>query len=62
MIETYCGDFDLGSNARNVDILGYSGAAVSARAGYLKLQGDAEYRVMTIILPIIINDVWAQVG
>jgi len=34
---------------------------LSALAGYLNQDGKL-YRVMTVTLPIIINDIWAQVA
>jgi hypothetical protein len=59
LLGEYSGDFDLGTNVRNVDLLGASGTPLSARAGYLN-QDNKLYRVMTITLPIMINDLWAQ--
>lgn len=61
LLTTYSGDFDLGSNVRCVDLLGAYGTALSAQAGYLEQDG-AVYRVMTITLPLILNDLWAQVA
>jgi len=54
------GDFDLGGNVRNVDLLGQAGTPLSAQAGYLNQDGKL-FRVMTILLPLIVNDVWEQV-
>jgi len=55
-------DFDLGGDAdvRAVDLLGMSGETLSAQAGYIEIDRKM-YRVMTINVPIIINDMWAQV-
>jgi hypothetical protein len=55
----YSQDFDLGGSIRNVDLLGESGAGLSAQAGYLNQSGTI-YRIVTIVLPVIINDVWGQ--
>lgn len=56
----YSGDFELGSSVRNVDLLGQAGAPLSAQAGYINQDGKL-YRVMTILLPVIVNDLWDQV-
>ncbi len=53
------GDFDLGSEARHVDVFGAHGGNVRVRTGYMNLDG-AEYRVFQIRLPIVVDDVWAQ--
>ena len=56
----YQGDFDLGGLVESVDLLGRSGRRLEARAGYLSIDGKM-MRVMTITLPVIVNDVWTQV-
>jgi hypothetical protein len=56
----YCGAFTLGGLVRNVDIFGESGTALSALSGYVTMSGSV-YRVMTITLPVIINDEWPEV-
>ncbi|NUR03067.1 MAG: hypothetical protein HOY79_43130 [Streptomyces sp.] len=61
LMAAYSGDFTLGGLAREVDLLGAYGDPLSARAGYLA-EGGAEYRVMTITLPLIVNDLWEQVA
>lgn len=60
MMAAYSADFTLGGLIRNVDLLGQFGAALEARAGYLIL-GSAMYRVITIVLPLVVNDAWTQV-
>ncbi|MFD5509109.1 hypothetical protein ACFWIB_15210 [Streptomyces sp. NPDC127051] len=55
----YVGDFTLGGLVRNVDILGAHGQPLLVRAGYVQ-QSGAIYRVMTITLPVIVNDLWEQ--
>jgi hypothetical protein len=57
----YSGDFDLGSSARNIDLLGATGRTLSARGGYINLDGQI-FRVFDIFLPVIISDAWAQVA
>lgn len=61
LMAAYSGDFTLGGIVREVDLLGAYGDPLSARAGYLRESG-AEYRVMTITLPLIVNDLWEQVA
>ncbi|MFF3511533.1 hypothetical protein [Streptomyces sp. NPDC002573] len=61
LMAAYSGDFTLGDLVREVDLLGTYGDPLSARAGYLTTSG-AEYRVMTITLPLIVNDLWEQVA
>lgn len=61
LMAAYSGDFTLGGLVRDVDLLGRHGDPLSARAGYLTTSG-AEYRVMTITLPLIVNDLWEQVA
>jgi hypothetical protein len=59
LMSAYSGDFDLGGLVRNVDLLGQTGASLSGQAGYIS-QDNVLYRVFTITLPMIINDVWTQ--
>lgn len=61
LMNEYSGDYELGSalNVRCVDLLGQEGTPLNARAGYQTID-DKVYRVMTITLPLIINDVWDQ--
>lgn len=51
------GDFELGGNVRNVDVLGESGTALGWRAGYLNQDGRA-YRVVTLSVPLVVNDLY----
>lgn len=59
LMAAYTGDFTLGSEAANLDLLGASGEGLSARAGYLS-QDSHLYRVMVVSIPIIVNDVLDQ--
>lgn len=61
LMNAYSGDFELGGNVRNVDLLGQAGNPMAAVAGYLNI-GGTMYRVMDIALPLIVNDVWTQAG
>lgn len=42
-----------------VDLLGQSRSRLESRAGYLP-QGDITYRAMTIVIPIILPNLWPQ--
>jgi len=55
----YCGDFTLGGLVKNVDIFGGYGQSLDVRAGYLQQDG-ALYRVLTISLPVVVNDLWTE--
>lgn len=57
----YVGDFTLGGLVKHVDIFGAHGIPLLVRAGYVQ-QSGAVYRVMTITLPVIVNDLWEQVA
>lgn len=59
LITAYSGDFDLGGNARNVDLLGAHGTPLGLRAGYQQID-KTMYRVLDITIPIIVNDAWTQ--
>ena len=61
LIAAYSGDFDFGQTVRNVDLLGQHGHRLMAKAGYIPIDGKL-YRVMTVTLPVIINDMWDQAG
>lgn len=50
-------DFGLHPLVRNVDLRGQEGTPLSARAGYVEQSGTM-FRVMTITLPVLCNDVW----
>lgn len=59
LFTAYSGDFTLGGLVRHVDALGSEGAGLDAVFGYITVDG-AEYRVATITLPLIINDLWTE--
>jgi hypothetical protein len=59
LLGAFTGDFELGATVRNIDLLGQFGTPMSAVAGYLT-QDSRVYRVMTINLPIVLNDLWTQ--
>jgi len=55
------GDFELGGNARAIDLLGMAEAgALQSQAGYVNVDSTL-YRVIDISIPVIVNDAWDQV-
>lgn len=60
LMTAYSGDFDLGGTIRNVDLLGAHGAPLGAQAGYLPFPDGPVLRVMTITVPVIVNDAFVQ--
>jgi hypothetical protein len=59
LMSAYSGDFELDGLVRNVDLLGLCGVPMAALSGYISQDGKT-LRVMTITLPLVINDVWEQ--
>ncbi|MGW3144836.1 hypothetical protein ACWDG1_09175 [Streptomyces sp. NPDC001177] len=52
-------DFTLGDTVRNVDLLGAHGPALSAVFGFTRFDSTT-YRVATLTIPLIVNDVWTE--
>jgi hypothetical protein len=61
LLTGYSGDFELDSSVRNVDLMGATGRALAGKTGYLTMDGTI-FRVADVVIPLIINDVWAQVA
>lgn len=59
LFNAYSGDLDLGGAVRNIDLLGQTGFSLSGQAGYANFSGTI-FRVFDIMIPVIVNDVWAQ--
>lgn len=59
ILTQFAGDLTLGGRIRSVDLRGSSGTALSAQAGYVTV-AQVQYRVVTITLPLIVNDVWEE--
>ena len=57
--EAYAGDFTLGGEVSEVDLLGAHGPGLACVAGYV-LVDSTRYRTRTITLPLIIDDVWTE--
>lgn len=56
------GEFTLAGLIRNIDLLGAGGSELGAEAGYVQIggSGGVTHRIMTITVPMIINDAWTQ--
>jgi hypothetical protein len=59
MMAAYCADFELGSQVRHIDIFGAYGNPLESRSGYINLDGK-EFRVFSVRLPLIVDDLWSQ--
>lgn len=59
LMRAYCGDFEVGGQARHIDIFGAYGSALESRSGYINLDGK-EFRVFSIRIPLIVDDLWSQ--
>lgn len=57
----YVGGFTLGGLVRDIDIFGRHGRRMSWKAGYLDVDAGT-CRVLTLTLPMVINDVWSEVA
>lgn len=60
LVAAFSGAFTLEGNVRNVDLLGEFGTPLSTQAGYINQDGKL-MRVMTLTVPLVVNDLWAQV-
>lgn len=61
LIRRITADFTLGGALRNVDLLGQTGRRLEATAGYQEIDHKM-FRVMTLTIPCIVDDVWPQEG
>lgn len=60
LMTAYSGNFTLDvDKIRAVDLLGMAGEPMSARAGYMDIDGK-KFRVLVLTLPLIVDDVWSQ--
>lgn len=59
LMTTYTGDFDLFGTVAEVDLLGQFGDGLSATAGYINYDQKL-YRCMTLVIPLVVNDLWNQ--
>lgn len=56
VMDLLCGDFELNSLIRNIDILGQTGPGLRAKAGHVDVGGTI-FRAIDIFIPLIVNDV-----
>lgn len=63
LMGTLSADFDFGGVAgvRNIDLLGAYGVKMDAQAGYVDIDRSL-FRVMTIRIPVVVNDMFVQVA
>jgi hypothetical protein len=62
LMEAYTNDFDLGDTVKMIDLLGASqGHPLSMQSGYIEMDAKV-FRVLTITVPVVLNDVWTQGG
>lgn len=59
LLADYVGNFTLGGLLREVDIRGIDGNPLRVDAGYLTQDGKV-FRVLTISVPLVINDLYAE--
>ena len=59
LLAAYSADFTLGGTVRNVDLTGMYGVKLGAQAGYVTIDSKM-FRVMTVTVPCVINDLWSQ--
>lgn len=59
LMGAYSGEFELGGLVRDVDLFGENGTPLQAVAGWLPQDGSL-FRVYTVDLPLVINDIWNQ--
>ena len=61
MMTVLSADFTLGGTVRNIDLLKRFSEGLFGRAGYLN-QDSKLFRVMDIMIPAVVNDLWTQVA
>jgi hypothetical protein len=59
VLELLCGDFQLGGNARYIDILGSDGEPLRATTGYIT-QDSKIFRTVDISFGVVVNDAWTE--
>ncbi len=60
LLNAYSGDFTLGGIIAEVDLLGQYGDALGWDSGWVDMGDDGKFRVLDIMVPLVINDVWTQ--
>lgn len=59
LFTAYIGDFEVGGEARHIDIFGAYGQGLGVRVGFMNMDGR-EFRVFQIRIPVILNDIWSE--
>lgn len=60
LFEAYSGDFQLGDESRWIDLLGATqGHPLFSQSGYINID-NMTMRVMTITVPVIVENAWTQ--
>ncbi|TMC47637.1 MAG: hypothetical protein E6J20_19410 [Chloroflexi bacterium] len=59
LMTLFAGGFTMGGIVRNVDLLGEHSQGLRAKAGYLNQDGTI-YRVLDVMLPLIVNDLFPE--
>lgn len=60
LFEAYSGDFQLGDETRWIDLLGATqGHPLFSQSGYINID-NMVYRVITITVPVIVEEAWTQ--
>ena len=55
----YVGDFELGGRVREADVRGTEGTPPARETGYLT-QDSTQFRIATLVIPLIVNDSWTE--
>ena len=59
LVAAYTDGFTLGALVKQIDLLGQYGTPLSAASGYQDWD-NTQYRVITLTIPVVVNDVWIQ--
>lgn len=59
ILNAFSGEFTLGGTARDIDLLGSYGRSLSAQAGYISIDNKM-FRVMTVTIPVVVNDMFTE--
>jgi hypothetical protein len=60
LMEAYTGNFSLGGLVESIDLLGRHSEGLRGDAGYVSINNKM-FRVFTITVPMVVNDVYVQV-
>lgn len=59
LMREYMGDFTLGGLVRQIDVFGAYGPGVACRTGFINHDGK-EFRVFSLNVPVLVDDLWDQ--